>query len=121
MDQIFDRYVVSITWEVFEELREGILYVQPLPVKKVENGNSSKLLGQRTQIKNSVRCDLRPGLEVRITVAVEVYDVLVLPDHHGCARHATAIFGPVPVCPQLLHVRVYDFINSRNLGEGISI
>jgi hypothetical protein len=59
---------------------------------KVENCNGSKLLGQRTQIKNRVQSYFRSGFKIRIAVAVQVYELPVEPDRHGYARKAIAVF-----------------------------
>src|SRR5258705_12096304 len=92
MEQILDRYRVGVTWKSFEELRERIVLGNLLFDNKVENCKGGKLLGQRTQIKNRIGCYSRSGFKIRIPVTAHVYDLLVLPDRHGYAWNAIAVF-----------------------------
>src|SRR5882762_8937509 len=98
-----------------------IVNVELLPVNKIENRNGSKLLGQRTQIKNRIRRYFRSGFQVRVAVAVQVYDFVALPDRHSQAREAIAVFSVCQLGPQLNETLVYDFVNSRIVRQRISI
>src|SRR5687767_13820710 len=115
------RCLVGATWKSCEEHRERIGYVELLTVNKVENRKGSKLLGQRTQIKNGFQCYFCSGFQIGITVGVQVYDLVAIPDCYGQARDAIAVFTPGEVSSQLRHMLVHDLINPRIVRRCISI
>ncbi len=53
--QVLHRYGLGPAREFKEEIREWLIYVELIVEDKVINCGGSKLLGQRTQIKNRVR------------------------------------------------------------------
>src|SRR5882672_1768608 len=83
MDQLFQRYGISIKRESSKKFRNAIVEFKLFDNGEAENCDGRKLLGQRTKIKERSRCDLLLSFKIRIAVTVHMYNFITLPNHYG--------------------------------------